>query len=391
MIIPVANRLNSVQEYYFSRKLQEVRELSARGRDVINLGIGNPDLPPPPQAIQTLRHTAALPDSHGYQPYRGIPELRQAMADWYRHTYGVHLDAAEEVLPLMGSKEGIVHISLAFLNPGDQVLVPDPGYPAYASAARLAGGQPVFYNLREEHHWLPDRDELEALDTSRVRLMWVNYPHMPTGAVAGEDTFAELVAFARERRILLCHDNPYSRILNPQLPLSILQLPGAREGCLELNSLSKSFHMAGWRVGMVVGAAPYLETIIKVKSNLDSGMFLPVQQAAVEVLRMSSDWHEQQNIRYQRRRELIRQLLDTRGCTWSPDTAGLFVWGKLPDDIADAETFVDQLLYSAGIFLAPGTVFGNNGKRYIRASLCAPEERIQQAIERIHQTMRVKV
>ncbi len=390
MIIPEAKRLNGIAEYYFSRKLQEIRELNNRGEDIINLGVGSPDLPPPAEAIDTLQSTAALPESHGYQPYRGIPQLRQAIADWYRQRYGVQLNPAQEILPLMGSKEGITHISLAFLNSGDQVLVPDPGYPAYASAARLAGAEALFYNLREANHWLPDWHELEQLDTTRVRVMWVNYPHMPTGVVAGKSAFARLIDFARERRILLCHDNPYSLILNPQPPLSILALPGARECCLELNSLSKSFHMAGWRMGMVAGAAPYLAAIMKVKSQQDSGMFLPVQQAAVRVLGMSPQWHEQQNARYRQRRELIRQLLTRLGCTWQSDTAGLFVWGKLPQEADDAETFVDELLYSAGIFFTPGSVFGSNGSRYIRASLCAAEERIQQAIQRIHHIRRRK-
>lgn len=383
MIIPAAKRLSSVQEYYFSRKLREIQRLAGQGREIINLGIGNPDLPPSRATVLALQQAASLERNHGYQPYRGIPELRRALADWYQQVYRVELNPEAEILPLAGSKEGIFHISMAFLNPGDRALVPDPGYPAYASATRLAGAEAVFYPLNEANGWLPDLSELRRSDLLAVKLMWLNYPHMPSGAVATADHFAELVEFAREREILLCHDNPYSLILNPAAPLSILQIDEAMECSLELNSLSKSHHMAGWRIGMVAGQKAYLDAILAVKSNIDSGMFLPLQQAAVHALSNSAEWHEKQNAIYRRRRELVYRLLELLRFRYSPNTAGLFVWARAPEDIPDVEAFTDELLYSAGIFVAPGIIFGQQGRRYIRVSLCVPEERLQGALGRL--------
>lgn len=382
MIIP-AERLNSVQEYYFSRKLAEVRQLENQGKEIINLGIGNPDLPPSSPTIEKLSQAAAGEGSHGYQPYRGTAALRQAMANWYERVYGVELKPDHEILPLIGSKEGIFHVSMAFLNPGDRVLVPDPGYPAYASVTRLAGAEPVFYDLNEASGWLPDLKTLSAKNLSRVKLMWINYPHMPAGKVAAPGDFRELIRFARENNLLICHDNPYSLILNPGKPLSILSIEGALETCLELNSLSKSHNMAGWRIGMVCGKREFIDSILIIKSNMDSGIFLPLQLAAAQALQNSEEWHRQQNEVYKRRREKIFALVEALECTYRKDAAGMFVWAKLPDAIADAEKFVNDLLYSKGIFVAPGTIFGKNGQRFIRVSLCASEENIQIAIERV--------
>jgi aspartate/methionine/tyrosine aminotransferase len=383
MIIPAAERLNSVQEYYFSRKLREVGELMNQGREIINLGIGNPDLPPSAETINRLCKAANLESAHGYQPYRGIPESRRAMADWYQRTYEVTLNPEREILPLLGSKEGIFHISMAFLNPGDRVLVPDPGYPAYASVTRLAGAEPLFYDLTESSGWLPDLAALTRTDLSGVKIMWINYPHMPTGKTAKREDFQRIIQFARENGILICHDNPYSLILNPEKPQSILAIDGAAENCLELNSLSKSHNMAGWRVGMVCGKREYIDAVQIVKSNMDSGMFLPVQQAAAQALQNSEAWHAEQNRRYRRRRELVYQLMDTINLSYKTGGAGMFVWAKLPDSVPDAESFVDELLYSRGIFVAPGSIFGKNGNRYIRVSVCAPEENIQKAKDRV--------
>lgn len=385
MIIPKAQRLEQVQEYYFARKLAEVRNLMAQGHEVVNLGIGDPDLPASEQTVEALTASARNGQHHGYQPYRSIPALRQAMARWYARTYQVNLDPETEVLPLLGSKEGIFHIAMAFLNPGDQVLVPNPGYPAYAAVTRLVNAEPVFFDLREENNWLPDMAALRRLDTSRVKLMWLNYPNMPTGALASEKDFEEIIAFVRERNILLVHDNPYSLVLNEKAPISILHAAGAMDCCLELNSLSKSFNMAGWRVGMVAGQKDYLDAIIAVKSNLDSGMFLPLQHAAMAALDNSPAWHQERNSVYRRRREKVYELLDVLGCHYSKEATGMFVWGRVPDHIREVEVFLDKILYEAHVFLTPGKIFGSNGERYVRISVCATEENIEKAIRNIKQ------
>lgn len=383
-MITTANRLNRIEEYYFSHKLREVRRLAASGRDIINLGIGNPDLPPSENTLAQLADTAQQAGSHGYQPYRGTATLRDAMAGWYKRTYGVSLDAQDELLPLMGSKEGIFHISMAFLDEGDHVLVPDPGYPGYAGAARLTGAKIINYNLIEANGWLPDLEALAQQDLSRVKIMWLNYPHMPTGALANRSFFEQLVDFGRKHHILLCHDNPYSQILNPDNPLSILLVPGAKTCCIELNSLSKSHNMAGWRVGMMAGNKQFIDAALTVKSNLDSGMFLGTQHAAVAALQNPTEWHHTQNEIYRERRELVYRLLDSLAFNYSKEnTAGMFVWARVPESIENVETFLDEILYGADVFITPGKVFGKNGERYVRISVCQPKEIIQKAAERI--------
>jgi aspartate/methionine/tyrosine aminotransferase len=383
MIIAAADRLNQVSEYYFSQKLAEIRKLAAQGKEVINLGIGNPDLTPSQETIQALCNEAMREHNHGYQPYRGIPELREALSDWYDKTYQVTLNPDGEILPLIGSKEGIFHISMSFLNPGDKVLVPDPGYPGYAAAAQLVGAKNVNYDLTEENNWLPNLATFENMDFSGIKMMWINYPHMPTGASASLSDFEELIRFSQKKGILLCHDNPYSLIGNSEPPKSIMQTPKAKENCLELNSLSKSHNMAGWRVGMVAGDKSYLDAILSVKSNIDSGMFRPIQLAAIQALKNGKIWHNQQNEIYNRRRTLLYRLLDRLGFSYSKGLSGLFVWAKAPDYLTDVEEFLNNLLYEKGIFLAPGKIFGKNGIRYARASICVTEKIIQKAIERI--------
>ncbi len=383
MIVPVAERLNRVGEYFFSRKLREVAELGQSGPEIINFGIGSPDLPPSPEAITALVQAAPTPNHHGYQPYHGTPALRQAMAKWHKQTYGVDLDPATQVLPLMGSKEGIFHASLAFLNPGDAVLVPDPGYPSYASVTRLVGAEAIPYDLTEENNWLPDFAALAERDLSQVKLIWVNYPHMPTGAMTTLTALRQVVDFALEHEILICYDNPYSLVLNQEPPFSILQVERAFECAVEFNSLSKSHHMAGWRVGMALGQEDHIKSILAIKSNMDSGMFLPVQKAAIAALRNAWSWHDEQNRIYAERRKKVCELMDLLGCTYTRDTPGLFVWGRTPESVADIEKFLDELLYGARVFLTPGIIFGRNGERYIRASLCLSVEQIEIAIERI--------
>lgn len=382
--IAPARRVSEVSEYYFSGKLKEIAALNAAGHRIINLGIGSPDLPPHLSVIDTLCRDSRKDDTHGYQPYTGIPELRRAFADWYERWYGVSLDPDTEIQPLIGSKEGILHISLAFLNPGDSVLVPDPGYPTYTSVSRLCEARIIPYDLTEENGWMPDFDKLERLDLSGVKLMWVNYPHMPTGAKATPELFARLVDFGKRHHILIVNDNPYSFILNDQ-PLSILSVPGARDVCIEMNSLSKSHNMPGWRVAMLASNPQFVQWILRVKSNIDSGMFRPVQTAAAAALACRSEWYAANNERYGKRRRIAEEILKTLKCTFDANQSGLFLWGRISDMLNDAGELADRILYGAGVFITPGFVFGPNGKRYIRISLCASEEKLQEALQRIRQ------
>ncbi len=378
-----------MQEYYFSRKLAEVRALQAQGKHIVNLGIGSPDLPPSAATVQALAASAQQAVSHGYQPYNGTARLRQAMQQWYQQLYKVSL-TEQEVLPLAGSKEGIFHISMAFLNPGDKVLVPNPGYPAYAAAARLAGAEAVSYTLSEATDWLPQQEELEGLlAQGGVKMMWINYPHMPTGKAADRNTLARLVELTQKHSLLLVNDNPYSLVLHQQPPLSLLSIAGAKANCLELNSLSKSHNMAGWRVGMVLGGQEYLNAVLAVKSNLDSGQLLPVQEAAVAALQNSHAWHTERNGLYAARQQLAQRLLTEIGCTFQPEQVGMFVWARVGEDVADVEAYLDELLYEHGIFLTPGKIFGSQGERYLRVSLCAPASELEEAIQRIKSTKEI--
>jgi LL-diaminopimelate aminotransferase len=374
-----SKRLQNVQEYYFSSKLKEVKQLVAEGKPIIEMGIGSPDLPPHSSIIQALKDSAGEKNTHGYQSYQGTPELRTAFAQFYHRHYGVSF-SPEEILPLMGSKEGILHISMAFLDEGDQVLIPNPGYPTYSSVTKLVKAEPFFYNLMEEDNWQPDFEALEQQDLSKVKLMWVNYPHMPTGALASESLFEKLVGFGQKHDILIVHDNPYSFILNPK-PKSIFSIEGASESVLELNSLSKTFNIPGWRVGMVAGNKEFLQAILKVKSNMDSGMFLGIQKGAVAALGLDKEWFDGLNSTYQSRRNLVWKLADKLGLTYQRQTAGMFVWAKIPAGTDDLE-FADQLMQEKQIFVAPGSIFGSGGKGYIRFSLCTPEDRILEAIRR---------
>jgi aspartate/methionine/tyrosine aminotransferase len=383
MIINPADRLNQVQEYYFSKKLQEIRDLNKRGFDIINLGIGSPDLMPSRETIKALVDSARDPKNHGYQPYRGIAELRDAISLWFSMTYRVDLKPDHEILPLMGSKEGITHISLAFLNPGDKVLVPELGYPAYKAVTEMVGGIAETYPMLEDNHWIPDIEYLNKKDLTGYKIMWINYPHMPTGAPPDLNVFEQLVTLASEKKILLCHDNPYSLILNESPPLSILYAEGAFEVAIELNSFSKSHNMAGWRVGWLSGKREYINAVLKVKSNFDSGMFKGIQDAAIAALDNPKDWHNQRNQIYRERRELVYELLRKLKCTWEDDQIGLFVWAKIPDDIPDVEKWVDDILYTYKVFITPGFVFGEKGKRYIRMSLCSEIEIFQEAMVRL--------
>jgi len=380
-MIEAAKRLQTIEEYYFSKKLREVRLLKANGKPIINLGIGSPDLQPPQKVITALCESLKDETASQYQSYQGLPELRESMVSFYRDQFEVFLSPTTEVLPLMGSKEGIMHISMAFLNPGDQVLIPNPGYPTYASVTNLVGAEPILYNLSEDNNWLPDLEKLEEQDLSKVKIMWINYPHMPTGAVASEAFFIKLVAFAKRNEILIVNDNPYGFILDDS-PRSILSIPGAKEVCLELNSLSKTFNMSGWRIGMVLGNSEYINHILKVKSNMDSGMFYGIQKGAIEALKCSKLWYVSLNNVYEQRRKLIWQLADNLNCTYNKNAVGLFVWAKIPPFIK-SEEFIDLLLKENNIFIAPGTVFGSQGEGYVRFSLCASTDEIEEAIARI--------
>lgn len=382
MTIKPAHRINTVEEYYFSSKLREIAVMRAGGSDVLNLGIGSPDLPPHPSVIATLHEWALRPDAHGYQSYQGRPELRLAMANWYRLYFGVSLDPEKEVLPLLGSKEGIMHISMAFINPGDRVLVPDPGYPTYSAATKLAGGIPETYDLLPENNWKPDMRALENIAPGEIKLMWLNYPHMPTGQAADLKTMETLLNWARSRNILLVNDNPYSFILNRNY-LSILALDGAREQSIELNSMSKAQNMAGWRVGMAISNPEFINHIIRFKSNMDSGMFLPVQMAAVKALELGQDWYDQLNEIYSGRKDLAAAILKAAGCTLQDNQQGLFLWGRIPDMYEDSYALSDRILRQAHVFITPGGIFGNNGNQYLRISLCSKPEVLQQGLDRI--------
>jgi len=382
-MIAQANRLNQVKEYYFSSKLREVRAMAAAGKDIINLGIGSPDLPPPPQVISALNEALVNNGAHQYQPYKGTADFRNAIAEFYKNHYEVQLDPETEILPLMGSKEGISHISMAFLNEGDEVLIPNPGYPTYSSVTQLVGAKAVLYDLNAEGNWMPNLKELAKRDLSNVKMMWVNYPHMPTGASGNDRLFEDLVAFAVENKILIVNDNPYSFILNEE-PKSILKSEGAKEVVLELNSLSKSFNMAGWRIGMLCGSEKNLNTVLKVKTNMDSGMFYPLQAGAASALRLNGNWFSSQNKIYQQRKDKVLVLAEALDCVPEKDQIGMFVWAKIPQGTT-AEGFVDFLLNKYHIFTAPGFIFGSNGENYIRFSLCATEENIDRAIKRIKQ------
>lgn len=380
-MISKAHRLQNVQEYYFSHKMREIQQLKTAGKSIINLGIGSPDLAADAVVIEALINAQKLPSANQYQSYQGIPALRNAMSQFYLQHFKVELDSQTEILPLMGSKEGIMHISWAFLNTGDEVLIPNPGYPTYASVTKLVGATPVFYNLTEANGWFPDLNQLELQDLSKVKLMWVNYPHMPTGATVTLNQWKQLVNFAKKHQILIVNDNPYSFILN-DLPNSLLQVEGANEVALELNSLSKTFNISGMRVGMVIGAAPYIEAILQVKSQMDSGMFLGIQHAAIAALQLENSWLINLNKIYNERRILVWKLLDLLNCTYDKKTAGLFVWAKLPDG-KDGEQFTNELLHQLGVFITPGMVFGSAGENYIRVSLCASESDIKEVINRL--------
>jgi aspartate/methionine/tyrosine aminotransferase len=376
-----ADRLHTVEEYYFSKKLREVNALKAAGAPIINLGIGSPDLAPPKAVITAITDSLSDASAHKYQSYQGLPALRLAMANFYKAHYNISLNPQNQVLPLIGSKEGIMHISMAYLNQGDAVLIPNPGYPTYTSVTKLLGATPVFYDLNSTSNWQPDLVSLEAMDVSKVKLMWINYPHMPTGTLGNKKILKGLVDFAKKNEILLINDNPYSFILNNQ-PSSIFNVEGAEQVCLELNSLSKTFNMSGWRVGMLTGAKAHLDNVIKVKSNMDSGMFYGIQKGAIEALNSSKNWFSDLNLIYSERRKLVWELATALNCTFETNTSGMFVWAKLPRGLK-SEAFIDKILHDYHLFIAPGTIFGTNGEGYIRFSLCAPSESIELAIKRV--------
>ncbi len=381
MKIKVADRLGDVQEYYFSKKLREIADLRNKGFDVINLGVGSPDQMPSPRVIQALQTQAALDDQHGYQSYTGIPALRRALSDWYERYFAVSLDPDADVLPLIGSKEGIMHISMTYLQSGDAVLIPDPGYLSYGATAQLAGARVLYYSLTSERDWYPDLEELGQLDLDEVKLMWINYPHMPSGAAANLDLFEELVQFCQSNKILLCHDNPYAFILNEK-PYSIFQVPGAKDVAMELTSLSKSYNMAGWRVGFLTGHPDRIKDVLRFKSNMDSGMFKPVQMAAVEALAQDQQWFDQLNQVYHQRRNVAEEIIHQLGCTFDPKQVGMFLWAQIPERYENGYEFTDLLLKESQVFITPGNIFGENGKRFIRLSLCSSIDRLNEALAR---------
>ena len=380
-----ADRVNEIQEYYFSRKLKEVAKLNAEGKDIISLAIGSPDLPPSKQTIEKLCEVARMPDAHGYQPTMGTPELRKAMAGFYQRWYGVTWNPQTEILPLIGSKEGILHVTLAFVNPGDKVLVPDPGYPTYTSLSKILGAKVVNYSLCEDNDWQPDFDMLEKMDLTGVKLMWTNYPNMPTGAAADMETYVRLVAFAKEHDLVVVNDNPYSFILNEGKKYSIMQVEGAKDCCIELNSMSKAYNMPGWRVGMCVSNPKFMSWILKIKSNIDSGTFRGIQLAAAEALNDNDEaWHREYNIEvYKRRRGIAEEIMRALGCTFKQKQVGMFLWGRIPEYYVDVEELTERVLHEARVFITPGFIFGENGKRYVRISLCAKEEKLEEALRRV--------
>jgi LL-diaminopimelate aminotransferase len=383
--IKPANRVAQVKEYYFSKKLKEVARLNAKGMDIISLGIGGPDRPPHKSVVEELCMSASRPDTHSYQPYVGLPELRKAYADWYRKWYGVELNPDTEIQPLIGSKEGILHITLAFVNPGDGVLVPNPGYPTYSSVSKLAEAEVYNYNLKEDTGWYPDFEELEKLPLDKIKLMWVNYPNMPTGATASKELFERTVDFGKRHNIVIVNDNPYSFILNDN-PLSLLSVEGAKDIAIEMNSLSKSHNMAGWRMGMLASNAQFVEWILKVKSNIDSGQFKPMMLSAVKALQCGREWYDELNAVYSERRQVAEEIMRALGCSFDERQRGLFLWGKIPDSVESVEAFADKVLYEARVFVTPGFIFGSNGERYIRISLCATKEKMNEALIRIKNT-----
>jgi LL-diaminopimelate aminotransferase len=387
MEIRVAKRLDGIGEYYFSRKLKEIEELNRNGDTVINLGIGSPDQPPHPDVVAALQSEAARPDVHAYQSYKGAEALRRAFSAWYSKWYGVQLDPATEVLPLIGSKEGIMHICMTYLNEGDQALIPNPGYPTYSSAVKLAGGECIPYDLKEENSWQIDFDALEEKDLRKVKMMWVNYPHMPTGQLPTRELFSRLVEFGKRHNILICHDNPYSFILNEH-PMSLLSVSGAKEVVIELNSLSKSHNMAGWRVGVLSGAKERIDEVLRFKSNMDSGMFLPIQLAAAKALSLDKSWYDEVNAVYKNRRRKAYELLDMLQCTYSKEQAGMFLWARIPDGYRNGFELSDSILHQSRVFITPGGIFGSAGDHFIRVSLCSTEERFTSSIQRIQKQLR---
>ena len=381
-MIATSKRLEGIGEYYFSQKLREIEELNKQGKQIINLGIGSPDLPPHPDVIKVLQEESAKSNVHAYQSYKGSPVLRKAIAQWYQSWYGVSLNPDTEILPMIGSKEGIMHICMTYLNEGDEALVPNPGYPTYRSAVQLAGGKCMDYFLTETNNWFPDFEELETRDLSKVKLMWVNYPHMPTGQLPNRDLFKKLVQFGKKHQILICHDNPYSFILN-ESPMSLLDVEGAREVVVELNSLSKSQNMAGWRVGMLAGSRERIDEVLRFKSNMDSGMFLPIQLAAATALSLPKSWYDSINAVYSKRRALVYQILELLDCEFDKSQAGMFVWAKIPLEHRDGFTLSDKVLYEANVFITPGGIFGSAGEKYIRVSLCSNEEKLLESLQRV--------
>ncbi len=379
-----ADRVSSISEYYFSRKLKEVARMNAEGKDIISLAIGSPDMPPSKETIDTLCENARKADAHGYQPTVGIPELRKAMAGFYRRWYGVELDPATEIQPLIGSKEGILHVTLAFCNPGDKVLVPNPGYPTYTSLSKILGQEIVNYNLSPANGWQPDFDELESMDLTGVKLVWTNYPNMPTGGRATRELYTRLVDFARRHHLIVVNDNPYSFILNRDEHLSILQVPGAKDCCIEFNSMSKSHNMPGWRIGMIATNATFIQWILKIKSNIDSGTFRPIQLAAARAYDNTNEWHVDANVKtYESRRKIAEEIMTTLGCTFDPQQQGMFLWGRIPEKYSDVEELTEKVLHEARVFITPGFIFGSNGERYVRISLCAKDDKMQEALRRI--------